>query len=77
MPKLKYIGMGSWMYGIPAMDLTAEEVEKHGGVECLVGTGLYEVIQKESEAEIIFPPGKLYVDSEDFELADGKETKNN
>ena len=46
MPKLKYIGMGSWMYGIPAKDLTAEKVEKHGGVEYLVGTGLYEVIQE-------------------------------
>ena len=47
MPKLKYIGMGSWMYGIPAMDLTAEEVEKHGGVEYLVGTGLYQEIEPE------------------------------
>jgi len=47
MPKLKYIGLGSWMYGIPAKDLTAEEVEKHGGVEYLVGTGLYIVEDEE------------------------------
>ena len=77
MPELKYIGMGSWMYGIPAMDLTAEEVEKHGGAEYLVGTGLYEVFQAEPSEDIIFPPGKLYVDSEDFELTDAKETKDN
>ena len=74
MAKMKYIGMGSWMYGIPAKDLTSEQVEKHGGVEYLVGTGLYEVVQKESEEETIFPPGKLYIDSENFELTDAKET---
>ena len=39
--------MGSWIYGIPAMDLTAEEVEKHGGVEYLVGTGLYQEVKPE------------------------------
>ena len=47
MPKLKYIGMGSWLYGIPAKDLTAEKVEKHGGVEYLVGTGLYQEVKPE------------------------------
>ena len=75
MPKLKYIGMGSFLYGIPARDLNELEVEELGGVEYLVGTGLYEVMQKESEAETIFPPGKLYIDSEDFELTDGKESE--
>ena len=37
---LKYIGKG-FIVGIPARDLTAEEVKKHGGEKVLVDTGLY------------------------------------
>ncbi len=40
MAKLKYIGSGA-IPGIPARDLTAEEVIEHGGVDTLVATGLY------------------------------------
>lgn len=39
---LIYTGKGSWFPGIPARDLTAEEVEKFGGVEYLLSLGLYE-----------------------------------
>ncbi len=41
MPKLKYIGRGAFLHGIPAWDLSELEVKEHGGVEYLVGTGLY------------------------------------
>ena len=37
---LKYIGKG-FFPGIPAKDLTDEEVTQFGGEEYLVGTGLY------------------------------------
>lgn len=45
MPKMKYIGT-SWKRGIPARNLSAEEVEKYGGVELLEKSGLYEVVRK-------------------------------
>ncbi len=43
MAGLKYTGggFGGSLQGIPARDLTAEEVEEHGGVEVLLKTGLY------------------------------------
>ena len=66
MAKMKYIGMGSWMYGIPAKDLTSEQVEKHGGVEYLVGTGLYEVVQKPKKTiEVAEGPGHIVLDDEE------------
>jgi hypothetical protein len=37
---LKYIGDG-FIPGVPARDLTDEEVEKCGGEEFLLSTGLY------------------------------------
>ena len=75
MPELKYIGMGSWMYGIPAKDLTAEEVEKHGGVEYLVGTGLYEVVKrKKGKTTVSPPPG--YVGTAVNGLVEISETEN-
>lgn len=38
---LKYnIGSG-FIVGVPARDLSDEEVEKYGGEEFLIGTGLY------------------------------------
>lgn len=40
--KLKYIGRGAAIPGIPARDLTIGEVKEHGGVVELVKTGLYE-----------------------------------
>lgn len=37
---LVYIGNG-FLPGVPARDLTAEEVEKYGGESYLLDTGLY------------------------------------
>lgn len=38
---LKYIGTGDFLQGVPARDLSAEEVECYGGREALLATGLY------------------------------------
>ena len=44
--KVKYVGKGSFIVGIPARDLTAPEVKRYG-LERLVATGLYtEIIRK-------------------------------
>lgn len=44
--KLKYVGNGSFLVGIPARDLSASEVKRFG-LERLVATGLYtEIIRK-------------------------------
>jgi hypothetical protein len=39
--KLIYVGDG-FLPGIPARDLTDEEVEAHGGAASLIATGLYQ-----------------------------------
>lgn len=41
MAKLEYIGRGAALPGVPARDLSAEEVEVHGGEKKLIKTGLY------------------------------------
>ncbi len=46
MPKMKYIGKGRWLRGVPARDLSIEEVKKHGGVKALEQTGLYKAVRK-------------------------------
>lgn len=46
MSKLKYIGNGTALPGIPARDLSDDEVKRHGGTRFLVSTGLYEYIKK-------------------------------
>jgi hypothetical protein len=38
---LKYIGIGEHKIGIPARDLSDEEVDQYGGEEYLIATGLY------------------------------------
>ena len=38
--KLRYVGAG-FIPGIPARDLTAEEVQQYGGVKTLIATQLY------------------------------------
>lgn len=43
MTKLKYRKGTAFIAGIPARDLTEEEVEKFGGAEILVNTSLYYV----------------------------------
>lgn len=42
---LKYIGNDAFITGIPARDLTDEEVRLYGGVVVLVKTGLYERVE--------------------------------
>lgn len=48
-PRMRYVGNG-FLVGIPSRDLSAEEVDRFG-LEMLLGTGLYELIE-ESEPEI-------------------------
>lgn len=50
---LIYIGRGAAIPGIPARDLTDEEVEYFGGAESLVATGLYQAGSGEGPLEII------------------------
>jgi hypothetical protein len=38
---LIYIGKGSWLPGVPARDLTADEVKNYGGKATLLASGLY------------------------------------
>lgn len=42
--KLKWLGKG-YLHGIPARDLTVKEAEKYGGIDALLLSGLYEVIE--------------------------------
>jgi len=43
---LRYIGQGKAIVGIPARNLSDEEVEKYGGEEDLLATGLYVKVDK-------------------------------
>lgn len=45
MVMLKYIGNGAFSPGVPARDLTDDEVKEYGGVVVLVKTGLYERVK--------------------------------
>ena len=44
-------GFGGALPGIPARDLIAEEVKKHGGESNLIGSGLYEKPKSVSRKE--------------------------
>lgn len=64
---LKYIGKG-FIPGIPARDIRDDEIEKLGGEEFLLGTGLFEKPKKkrvkvEVEEEII-EEGEKWQDQE-------------
>ncbi len=48
---LKYIGNGAYFPGIPACDLTDEQVEEHGGEKKLLATGLYEKVKPAKKKE--------------------------
>jgi len=54
---LKYIGKGSWFPGIPARDLSEEEVKRLGGEKAILATGLYEK-EKASEKKLAGPPSE-------------------
>jgi hypothetical protein len=49
---LKYIGKG-FIVGIPARDLTKDEVKKYGGVKFLLETGLFEKPKKRLKVKIV------------------------
>ena len=66
MPKMKYIGT-SWKRGIPARNLSAEEVEKYGGSELLEKSGLYEVVKspkRKKKVEVEKGPGYIVLDKD-------------
>jgi len=44
MTKLKYVGKGVGIKGVPAKNLSVEETEKYGGEGKLVASGLYETV---------------------------------
>ena len=48
---LNYIGGGAFVPGIPARDLTDDEVKKHGGEKVLLATGLYKKQSKRKPQE--------------------------
>jgi hypothetical protein len=52
--KMKYVGKGAWMIGVPARDLNAEEVKKFGE-ERLLKSNLYEEVKRKSKAELEKP----------------------
>lgn len=43
--RLRYTGDG-FMPGVPARDLTEDEVKEHGGLRLLLATGLYERVEE-------------------------------
>lgn len=47
--KLKYIGDG-FLPGVPARDLTEDEVKEFGGLKVLLASGLYEKAEDEKPA---------------------------
>ncbi len=49
---LKYVGDGSWLSGIPARDLTDEEVEIYGGEAFLTRSGLYRRPERKMERPV-------------------------
>ena len=47
---LEYVGQGAWLPGVPARDLTAEEVEGLGlDAKALVKSGLYKEVKQLAE----------------------------
>lgn len=52
--KMKYVGKGSFLVGVPARDLSAGEVKKFGE-ERLLKSNLYEEVKRKSKAELEKP----------------------
>jgi len=52
--KVKYVGKGAFLIGVPARDLSASEVEKFG-LERLLKSNLYEEVKRKSKAELEKP----------------------
>jgi hypothetical protein len=53
---LRYNGKG-FMVGIPARDLTDDEVKKYGGAKFLLSLGLYEKPKAKKEIKIVVEEG--------------------
>lgn len=52
---LKYIGNpinGEYIYGIPARDLSSDEVKAYGGKAYLISTGFYQEPKKPADQSI-------------------------
>lgn len=52
--KVRYIGNGNFVIGLPARDLNADEVRKFG-IERLLKSGLYEEVKRKPKAELEKP----------------------
>jgi len=48
--KLKYVGKGSFLVGVPARDLNTSEAKKFG-IERLLNSNLYEEIKRKPKVE--------------------------
>jgi len=59
--KVKYVGKGAWMIGVPARDLSAEEVKKFGE-ERLLKSNLYEEVKRKSKAELEKPVATINIE---------------
>lgn len=44
-------GFGGTRQGLPAKNLTAQEVEQRGGIDFVLSTGLYELVESSEEEE--------------------------
>ena len=53
MPKMKYVGKGKWLRGVPKRDLSIEEVKRCGGVAALEKTGLYEAVRRKKTIKVV------------------------
>lgn len=49
MTELVYIGDGAFIPGVPARNLTGDEIERYGGLDALLQSGLY-VIKEDDNA---------------------------
>lgn len=53
---LKYIGRGEFLPGVPARDLSDEEVERAGGEEFLLARGLYARVRADAPSQSAAKP---------------------
>lgn len=63
MMRLKYIGRGAFLPGVPSRDLNADEIKRYGGIEFLIRSGLYtEPLTRHKRKQQLFSP----VEAEEF-----------
>jgi hypothetical protein len=63
---LTYVGAGAFLPGVPARNLTDEEVQMYGGREALLASGLYEEVAEQEfrEQEFRQPAEKKVAEKE-------------